>query len=124
MVGVPDKYDQNFPVEEEGVVTIWNPRPQVRVTAFCPLPQRFWVRAPEEAWECGVLLEEQGNLRSAEDGMEGSAGFLQLRPVTCTPATRVRAPWRQRTNNRGMQVSCEGQGRAWALSRGEGAPGP
>ena len=38
-------------------------------------------------------MEAHGDLRSGEDGTQGSAGFQQLSPVTRTPAQVVRAPW-------------------------------
>ena len=60
-------------------------------------------------------MEEQGDLRSGGDGTEGSAGLPPRRPVARTPALCVRSPWRQRADYGGMQVSCGGQGMAWAL---------
>ena len=56
-------------------------------------------------------MEEQGDLRSGEDGTEGSAGFPQLRPLTHTPAPQVLAPRRKRAAYCGMQVSCGVKGR-------------
>ena len=69
-------------------------------------------------------MEEQGDLRSGGDGTEGSAALPPRRPVARTPAPCVRAPWRQRAAYRGMQVSCGGQGTAWALSGRQRGPGP
>ena len=63
-------------------------------------------------------------LRSGGDWTEGSAGLPPRRPVARTPAPGVRAPWRHRAAYRGMQVSCGGQGMAWALPGRERAPGP
>ena len=62
-----------------------------------------------------LQMEEQGDLRSGGDGTEGSAGLPPRRPVARTPALCVRSPWRQRADYGGMQVSCGGQGMAWAL---------
>ena len=53
-------------------------------------------------------MEAHGDLRSGEDGTQGSAGFQQLSPVTRTPAPGVRALWRQRAAYGGMRVSCGG----------------
>ena len=69
-------------------------------------------------------MEEQGDLRSGGDETEGSAGLPPRRPVARTPAPGVPAPWRQRAVYRVMQVSCGGQGTAWALLQQERAPGP
>ena len=54
----------------------------------------------------------------------GVCGLPPRRPVARTPALCVRAPWRQRAAYRGMQVSCGGQGTAWALPGRQRAPGP
>ena len=69
-------------------------------------------------------MEEQGDLRSGGDVTEGSAGLPPRRPVARTPAPSFRAPWRQRAAYRWMQVSCGGQGTAWALPGRERTPGP
>ena len=69
-------------------------------------------------------MEEQGDLRSGGDETEGSAGLPPRRPVARTPAPGVPAPWRHRAVCRVMQVSCGGQGTAWALLQQERAPGP
>ena len=71
-----------------------------------------------------LRMEEQGDLRSSGDGTDGSSGLPPRRPVARTPAPCVRAPWRQRAANPGMQVSCAGQGTAWSLPGRERAPGP
>ena len=55
-------------------------------------------------------MEEQGDLHGGEEGTEVSEGFPQYRPVFPTPAPCVRAPWRQRSAYRRMQVSCGGWG--------------
>ena len=44
------------------------------------------------------------------DRTEGSAGLWPSRPVAHTPAPGVQAPWRQRADYPGIQVSCWGQG--------------
>ena len=69
-------------------------------------------------------MEEQGDLRSGGDVTEGSAGLPPRRPVARTPAPCFRAPWRRRAAYRWMQVSCGGQGTAWALPGRERTPGP
>ena len=69
-------------------------------------------------------MEEQGDLRSGGDVTEGSAGLPPRRPVARTPAPCFRAPWRQRAAYRWMQVSCGGQGTAWALPGLRGRLGP
>ena len=69
-------------------------------------------------------MEEQGDLRSGGDVTEGYAGLPPRRPVSRTPAPCFRAPWRQRAAYRWMQVSCGGQGTAWALPGRERTPGP
>ena len=69
-------------------------------------------------------MEEQGDLRSGGDVTEGSAGLPPRRPVARPTAPCVPAPWRQRAAYRGMQVSCGGQGTAWALPGREWGPGP
>ena len=56
-------------------------------------------------------MEEQGDLRSGEDGTEGSADFQQLRPVNGTPAPGLRAPLRPRATYLAVQVSCAFKGR-------------
>ena len=69
-------------------------------------------------------MEEQGDLRSGGDVTEGSAGLPPRRPVARPTAPWVPAPWRQRAAYRGMQVSCGGQGTAWATPGRERGPGP
>ena len=68
-------------------------------------------------------MEEQGDLRRGGDVTEGSAGLPPRRPVALTPAPCFRAPWRQRAAYRWMQVSCGGQGTAWALPGRARTPG-
>ena len=71
-----------------------------------------------------LRIEEQEDLRSGEDGKEGSAGFPQLRPVTITLAPGLQAPWRQRAAYLGMQVSCGVKGRSGHSPGGTGLLGP
>ena len=99
------------------------PAPSLQALRLGPKPAR---RVSHKSYLLGasplflrtpLQMEEQGDLRSEEDGTEGSAGFQQLSPVPRTQALGVRAPWRQRAAYRRMQVSCGGQGTVWALSR-------
>ena len=69
-------------------------------------------------------MEEQGDLRPGADGMEESACFPQVRPVSCTPVPGLRAPWRPRPPYLEIQGFLRGQGTPRPQSRRDRAPGP
>ena len=71
-----------------------------------------------------LRMEEQGDVRTGEDGTVGSASFPQLRPVSSTAVPGLRAPWRPRPPYLEIQGFLRGQGTPRPQSRRDRAPGP